>query len=1020
MQNKGAIKFFAIALAVVCIFQLSFTLITHNAEKRATEYAATKFASMQNLSDAAKANPDSVKESISKHYLDSIAGLPLYNILLKNYTYRECKEKEINLGLDLRGGMNVTLEVSVVDLIRAMSKNSNDSAFNKALQVANQKMKNSQKDYVTLFAESYKEVSPNGKLAAIFNTIELKDKIKYESTNEEVIAVIRKEATDAIDRSEKILRTRIDKFGVTQPNIQKLGISGRILIELPGVKEKERVRKLLQGTANLEFWETYDNSEISPLLIKANEKLAAILHPELAKDTAKADTATASADAKLNPVADVAKTDTAANTSESEGASLGSAKKDTNKLASKSDTAKAKQENPLFEVLTPAVQRGDKGQFYAAPGPVIGTALIADTAKVNQMLQMQAVKGLLPQNLRPLWTVKAFDKEERRLQLVAIKSNRENRAPLEGNVITDASGDFAQNSSKAEVSMSMNSEGAQTWKRLTKENIGKSVAIVLDNSVYSFPTVQSEISGGRSSITGNFDITEAKDLANILKAGKLPAPARIVQEAVVGPSLGKEAIVNGLLSFVIALILVLLFMGFYYSRAGWVADVALFANVFFIMGILASLGAVLTLPGIAGIVLTIGMSVDANILIFERVREELHAGNSVKQAIKEGFHNAMSSVIDSNITTLLLGIILYVFGTGPIQGFATTLIIGILTSLFSAIFISRLIFENMLDKNRVITFSTKRTEHMFKNININFVAKRKLYYMFSGAIIALGIVGYTMHGLNFGVDFKGGRTYVVRFDKDMEPEKVREALAAPLAAAPEVKTFGKDNQVKITTPYLIDDNSADVDAKVEAKMNEGLTTLGGKYEIMSSQKVGENISDDIKVSSVWAVVFSCILMFIFIFIRFRKWQYGLGAVVALFHDVLIVLSCYAIFNGVLPFSLEIDANFIAAILTVMAYSMTDTVVVFDRIREYLSTNNKKELQGKEQTTIINYALNSTLSRTINTSLTIFFVLLAIFIFGGEVIRGFSFALLIGIVIGTYSSICIATPVVIDFDKQKHE
>lgn len=1017
MQNKGAIKFFAIALAVVCIFQLSFTLITRNAEKRAAEYASSKFATMQNLSDAAKANPDSVKESISKHYLDSIAGLPLYNILLKNYTYRECKEKEINLGLDLRGGMNVTLEVSVVDLIKAMSKNSNDSAFNKALQVANQKMKNSQKDYVTLFAESYKEVAPNGKLAAIFNTIELKDKIKYESTNDEVIAVIRKEATDAIDRSEKILRTRIDKFGVTQPNIQKLGISGRILIELPGVKEKERVRKLLQGTANLEFWETYDNNEISPLLIKANEKLAALLHPELMKDTANADT---TSEAKLNPIAETAATDSTKATSESEGASLSSAKKDTNKLAAKNDTAKAKQENPLFEVLTPAVQRGEKGQFYAAPGPVIGTALIADTAKVNEMLAMQVVKGLLPQNLRPLWTVKAFDTEERRLQLVAIKSNRENRAPLEGNVITDASGDFAQNSSKAEVSMSMNSEGAQTWKRLTKENIGKSIAIVLDNSVYSFPTVQSEIGGGRSSITGNFDITEAKDLANILKAGKLPAPARIVQEAVVGPSLGKEAIVNGLFSFVIALVLVLLFMGFYYNKAGWVADIALFANVFFIMGILASLGAVLTLPGIAGIVLTIGMSVDANILIFERVREELHAGNSVKQAIKEGFHNAMSSVIDSNITTLLLGIILYVFGTGPIQGFATTLIIGILTSLFSAIFISRLIFENMLDKNRSISFSTKATENMFKNININFVGKRKMYYLISSAIIAMGIVGYTMHGLNFGVDFKGGRTYVVRFDGDTEPEKVREALAQPLAAAPEVKTFGKDNQVKITTPYLIDDNSTDVDAKVESKINEGLSKLGKKYTIMSSQKVGENISDDIKISSVWAVVFSCILMFIFIFIRFRKWQYGLGAVAALFHDVLIVLSCYAIFNGVLPFSLEIDANFIAAILTVMAYSMTDTVVVFDRIREYLSTNNKKELIGKEQTTIINYALNSTLSRTINTSLTIFFVLLAIFIFGGEVIRGFAFALLIGIVIGTYSSICIATPIVIDFDKQKQE
>ena len=1016
MQNKGAIRFFAIALAVVCIFQLSFTLVTHNAEKKAREYAETRFGIIQNkLSDAAKTNADSVKEIIGKHYLDSIAGLPIYNILLKNYTYRECKEKEINLGLDLRGGMNVTLEVSVVDLIRAMSKNSNDTAFNKAILLATQKQKNSQKDYVTLFAESFKEVAPNAKLAAIFNTIELKDKIKYESTNDEVIAVIRKEANDAIDRSEKILRTRIDKFGVTQPNIQKLDISGRILIELPGVKEKERVRKLLQGTANLEFWETYDNTVISPILIDANTKLAKIIHPENKKDTSSLAAAADTATTKFTAVDDATKKDTE---KADEIGSLNANKKDTSKLAAKKDSAKVQKDNPLFEVLVPAVNRGEKGGYYAAAGPVIGTAFIKDTAKVNALLAMPAVKAMLPRDLRPLWTVKAFDKEESRLQLVAIKSNRDNHAPLEGNVITDASGDFAQNSSKAEVSMSMSAEGAQTWKRLTKENIGKSIAIVLDNSVYSFPTVQSEISGGRSSITGNFDITEAKDLANILKAGKLPAPARIVQEAVVGPSLGKEAIVDGLLSFIIALILVLLFMGLYYSKAGWVADVALFANVFFIMGILASLGAVLTLPGIAGIVLTIGMSVDANILIFERVREELHAGNSTKQAIKDGFSHAMSSVIDSNITTLLLGIILYVFGSGPIQGFATTLIIGILTSLFSAIFISRLIFEGLLNKNKAIPFSTKATENMFKNININFVGKRKLYYLFSGTIIALGIVGFVMHGFNLGVDFKGGRTYVVRFAKDMETEQVRLSLAKPFVVAPEVKTYGKDNQMKITTSYLIDDNAADVDARVEAKLNEGLSTFGTKFEIMSSQKVGENISDDIKVSAIWAVVFSCILMFIFIFIRFKKWQYGLGAVAALFHDVLIVLSCYAIFNGILPFSLEIDSNFIAAILTVMAYSMTDTVVVFDRIREYLSLNNKKELIGQEKPTIINYALNSTLSRTINTSLTIFFVLLAIFIFGGEVIRGFSFALLIGIVIGTYSSICIATPIVIDFDKKE--
>jgi SecD/SecF fusion protein len=570
--------------------------------------------------------------------------------------------------------------------------------------------------------------------------------------------------------------------------------------------------------------------------------------------------------------------------------------------------------------------------------------------------------------------------------------------------------------------MSMNAEGAQTWKRLTGENIGKSIAIVLDDYVYSFPTVQSEIGGGRSSISGNFSINEAKDLANILKAGKLPARARIVQEDIVGPSLGKEAISAGLLSFLIALILVLVYMGFYYSKAGWVADLALFANVFFIMGILASLGAVLTLPGIAGIVLTIGLSVDANILIFERVREELAEGNSLKSAIRGGFKNAMSSIIDSNVTTLILGIILYVFGTGPIQGFATTLIIGILTSLFSAIFISRLIFEYMLDKNQEIAFAIPFTANAYKNININFVAKRKLYYIISGVIILAGVVAFVQKGLNLGVDFKGGRSYVIRFDKDVTPQEARDILASSLGQAPDAKTYGNNNQLKITTAFKIEEQGEETDNVVEKIIIDGLKKLPNvkQVEIMSSSKVGENISDDIKSSAVWAILISCLLMFIYIFIRFRKWQFGLGAVAALLHDVLVVLAVFSIFNGVLPFSLEINQDFIAAILTVMGYSMTDTVVVFDRIREFLALNKKKDLLNRETPAVINYALNSTLSRTLNTSLTIFFVLLAIFIFGGEVIRGFSFALLVGIVIGTYSSICIATPIVIDFDKRNRE
>ena len=993
MQNKTAIKGFAIALAIVCVFQLSFTLITNSVEKDAKEFA----------------NGDATKE---KTYLDSIQGQPVYNLGIKKYTYRECKERELNLGLDLKGGMNVTMEVSMVDLIRSMSGNSTDATFNKALARAVEMQKSSQEDFVTLFGKAFKEVDASAKLASVFNTVDLKGKVKYESTNEEVINVIREEANSAFDRSFNILRTRIDKFGVTQPNIQRLDATGRILIELPGVKEPERVRKLLQGSANLEFWETYENSEVAGMLDKANTKIAKIQSGEKTEDS----TSVASADStKATVAADTTKKDGLM------GKLADAGKSDTgatslNKLGK--DSANAAAKNPLFSVLQPSVYQNDKGT-YLTPGPVVGIAAMKDTAKIMKMLSLPEVKSLFPRNLKLLWTVKAVDKGGNYVQMVAIKvTSRDGAAPLDGSVITDATGEYGQQSSAAEVSMVMNAEGASSWKRLTGENVGKSVAIVLDNYVYSFPTVQSEISGGRSQITGNFTINEAKDLANILKAGKMPAPARIVSEAIVGPSLGAEAINSGLASFIIALILVLLFMGLYYNKAGWVADLALFANVFFIMGVLSSMGAVLTLPGIAGIVLTIGLSVDANILIFERVREELQSGSATAFAVREGFKHALSSIIDSNVTTLILGIILYAFGTGPIQGFATTLIIGILTSLFSAIFITRIIFEAMLDKNKEIDFSTGFSKSAFKNLNYNFVGKRKVYYMISGAIILAGIIGFAKNGLNYGIDFKGGRTYIVRFDAAaMETQDVRAALTAPFGNPPEVKTFGNANQLKITTTYLIEDASLDVDAKVEAKLKEGLDKMGGKFEVMSSQKVGENISDDIKMGAVWAILVSCIMMFVYIFIRFRKWQYGLGAVAALFHDVLIVLAVFAIFNGVLPFSLEIDQHFIAAILTVMGYSMTDTVVVFDRIREYLNMHKKDDLVGEEKTKVINYALNSTLSRTIITSLTIFLVLLAIFLFGGEVIRGFSFALLIGIVIGTYSSICIATPIVIDFDKK---
>jgi SecD/SecF fusion protein len=1015
MQNKGAIRFFAIALAVVCVFQLSFTLVTSRVESKAMAYAEE----MAQKSFKEGMNRDSVLESYNRRYLDSVSSVGVYNILLKNYTYKECKEKELNLGLDLRGGMNVILEISTEDILRSLSNYNQDTLFNRALATASQMQRQGKgSDYVTNFYNEFRRIDQNAKLSTIFNTIDLKDRIKYESTNEEVLAVIRQETADAVERSFKILRTRIDKFGVTQPNIQKLDLTGRILIELPGVKDKERVRKLLQGTANLEFWETYENKDIAAKLIDADKRIAEIY----GLNSPGSDEEKKSAD-DLKP-AETDKSETASadkKASDEEGASLDlDAKSDTGSASALSDTTK-KQSSPLFEILQPSLIRNNQG-FFPAEGPVVGIAAIKDTGRVMSYMRDPRVRAIFPRDMRLLWTVKPFDKEEKFLQLVAIRvASRDGRAPLSGNVITDATGDFAQNSAKAEVSMSMNPEGAQIWKRLTAENIGKSIAIVLDDYVYSFPTVQSEISGGRSSITGNFDINEAKDLANILKAGKLPARARIVQEDVVGPSLGQEAIQAGLISFMIALLLVLAYMVFYYNRAGLVADLALFANLFFIMGVLTSLGAVLTLPGIAGIVLTIGLSVDANILIFERIREELLAGNTIKQAVKEGYKNALSSILDSNASTLILGIILYIFGHGPIQGFATTLIIGILTSLFSAIFITRIIFESMLEKNKDISFSTKTTEGAFRNLAINFVGKRKIYYIISSIIILTGIISITQKGFNFGVDFKGGRTYVVRFDREMTTTEVREVLTKAFGSGPEVKTFGKSNQLKITTAYGIDDASEDADKKVETKLSEGLSNINGiNYEIMSSQKVGENISSDIKTSAIYAIFISCIMVFIYIFIRFKKWQFGLGAVIALAHDVLVILSIFTIFNGILPFSLEIDQHFIAAILTVMGYSMTDTVVVFDRIREYLTLHGKKDIYGAERRNVINSALNGTISRTFNTSITLFFVLLAIFVFGGEVIRGFSFALLCGVVVGTYSSICIATPIVIDFDPKRNE
>lgn len=1003
MQNKGAIRFFAIALAVVCVYQLSFTFASRKVERDARNYA----------------QGDSTREEL---YIDSIKSEVVYNILLRKYTYRECKEREINLGLDLKGGMNVTLEVSMVDMIRSLSNYNTDSTFIQAIALALEYQKDSQEDFVTLFGRAFEEIDPNGMLAAIFATRELRGQIDFNSSNVDVLRVIRAETEGSMDNAFNVLRSRIDRFGVVQPNIQRLETQGRILVQLPGVKEPERVRKLLQGTAVLEFWETYDNSEIFPYLQQANERLREILDAEAALRESETDVAEGSGEQtaqsqaeELNPL--LAELEQPADTGDQELSLLDQIIAD----SLMGDTTSALtleqfvEENPLLGILQPNVTR--QGQFV--PGAGIGFAHTKDTAKVIRYLKMNQIRSLFPRDVRFHWDMAPYDEAENYFVLYSLRiSGRDGRPPLEGGSVTNASVDFAQTGGAPTVTMGMNSEGAQVWARLTRDNVGKAIAILLDGFVVSAPTVDEEIPNGRSTIRGNFSYADAEDLSNVLKSGKLPAPARIIQEAIVGPSLGQAAISSGLNSFLLAFLVVLLYMVFYYSRrAGLVADFALIANMFFLIGVLASLGAVLTLPGIAGIVLTIGMSVDANVLIYDRIREEIIAGKGIRLAINDGYKNARSAIIDANVTTLLTGIILLVFGTGPIKGFATTLVIGISTSLFSAIFITRLVYERMLTKNRKITFATKLTENAFRNTNVQFLANRKIFYVISSIIVIAGVVSLLTRGLNQGIDFTGGRTYVIKFEESVNTMDVQSSLEIVLGEAPQVITFGSDNQVRISTKYKIDENAVEVDEEVEQLLYEGLQPFIGddvSFESFmseyrqSSQKVGPTIADDIKVQAVWAILFALLVIFIYILIRFRNWQYGLGAVAALVHDVLIILGIFSLFYGIMPFSLEIDQAFIAAILTVVGYSINDTVVVFDRIREYVGLYRKRE-RGE----IMNMALNSTLSRTFSTSLSTFFVLLMIFLFGGEVIRGFTFALLIGVVVGTYSSLFIATPVVYD-------
>ncbi|MDX9727161.1 MAG: protein translocase subunit SecDF [Bacteroidales bacterium] len=987
MQNKTAIVVLAIALALVTIYQLSFTGATYKVRKEARDYS----------------QGDLVKQN---KYLDSIASLPKEEWNYFGYTFKEVQKKELNLGLDLKGGMNVILEVSVEDILKALSNYNPDKTFNDALARAKaQYQTQAGADFLNLFGRAFNEIDPNAKLAAIFGTVELRDRINFNSSNQQVLDVLDEEVESAIANAFNILRARIDRFGVVQPNITALSTRGRILIELPGLDDTQRVRELLQGTANLEFWETYDNGEVINFLIEANSLLRDIVANTQAVDTAVSLTAES-----------VIQSDTTADKSLEELIGADSAQ------AEAATREEFNLQNPLFGLLNPRVN--EQGQ--PLPSSMVGLAAGIDTAQVNEYLSMNQIKALFPRDLQFRWSQNPYkyDPSQSLYELHAIKiTTRDGRAPLTGDVVTGARPSSGVTGSEVKVDFSMNAEGAKTWARLTRENVDRCIAVVLDGYVRSYPRVVGEITGGNTEITGDFTIEEATDLANILKSGKMPAPARIVSDTVVGPTLGKEAINSGMVSFVISFVIVLAYMIFYYSKsAGTIADIALVANIILLMGVLASLGAILTLPGIAGIVLTMGMSVDANVLIFERIREELKAGKGIKLAISDGYKGALSAILDSNITTLLTGVILYVFGTGPIKGFATTLVIGIFTSLFCAIYITRLIYEWRLKKNANLTFSIKMTANILKNTKIDFIGKRKIFYGVSIAIMVIGIGSLLVRGLNPGIDFAGGRTYVVRFDESVNTADVASRLNDVFGEAPQVVTYGSDEQVRITTKYKI--NETGVDDEVETLLYNGLKDMVPSgvtkeqfllnYRV-SSETVGPTIAADIKSRAVMAVIFATIIMFVYIFVRFKNWQYGLGAVASTIHDTLVVIGIYSLLWGIMPFSMEIDQSFIAAILTVIGYSINDTVVVFDRLREFLPLHRKRPVKD-----VLNLAINDTLSRTLNTGIASILVLIIMFFFGGTTIRGFLFAMIIGIIVGTYSSIFVATAVVYDTTKKKLE
>ncbi len=998
------------AFVLACLYQLSFTLVSSNIEskaKKAAQMYATSNETQALIANKAKGDElyaQVVKDSLlnvrEAEYLDSMASEKVY----LGYTYRQCQAREMNLGLDLKGGMNVMLEVSTVDVVRALSGHTDDTTFNKAIDMAieNQR-KTTNRDFVSLFYEAITSLDPDVQLASYFNT-QLRDRIKLTDDNDAVIKIVKEETEGAYDRTYEILRQRIDKFGVAQPTIQQLRASERILVELPGVKEPQRVRKLLQGTAQLEFWSTYDNREEAyAMLEKADAYLAGLGETaEVATEAAEEGT---SAEKDSN---DLLNSLAAGETNEAENAV---------------NDASA---HPLFSLMSPNID--NTGSLMA--GPVVGYAPAKNRAAIDQLLEKAIAKRAIDGRIvKFLWAAKPVKDGTDLYQLYAIKVTTRDGSPLlDGSVISDARQDFS-NYGGNEISMTMNNEGAHDWKRITGENVGKCVAIVLDNLVYSAPVVNGEIAGGRSSITGDFTLEEAKDLANILKSGKLPAPAVIVQEAVVGPSLGQESINKGLLSFILAFVVVLIYMVAFYNRGGWVSVIALIVNVFLLFGVLASLGSVLTMPGIAGIVLTLAMAVDGNVIIYERIKEELRAGASMANAVSAGFKNALSAIIDGQVTTFLLGLVLFFFGSGPVQGFAVTLCIGIVTSLFTSIFMTRLCIDWMLNHKKKMNFSFKFSENFMQNTHIDFIGSRKIYYIIAGAAIVICLAGISFRGLNFGIDFTGGRTYVVRFDQPVNAVEVRSTLGDQFEEAPEVKTYGPTSQLKITTKYKVNEDSDEVKNEILAKLYAGTKDYFAKpiaqeeFEsaetnplgIIQSEQVGATIANDLKRSSVLAVIGGLLVMFIYIGIRFKSVRFGMGSVAALAHDTILVIGVFALLWGILPFNLEVDQSFIAAVLTVIGYSINATVVIFDRVRE-----NRALYPTRDLKTQMNEAINATLARTINTSGTTFFTLLMMFIFGGEVIRGFIFALLVGVLCGVFSSLAIACPLVYETFARKEK